>query len=378
MIRVAILKAVDATVGALICTMLSWFSARRHASHTDVPIHRCQRILVIRPGGIGDMIILLPVLRLLKKYAPNAAIDVICEQRNAAALALADLKTSVLQYDRHPLQLLAALRSRRYDVVVDTEQFHHFSAIFARLSNAPMRIGFRINPRRIPLYTHLVNYAVEGSEGLQFLSLLAPLGIRDTCTVAESLASTDMSIAPAAAQQIAPVARVGPYAIIHPAASASYKRWNLDAFKELANRLHSTQGLGIACIGDRSDQPICSAISETAAASGATAVSLAGQLTLHETATLIKGARVFIGADSGLAHLAIALGTPSVVLFGPTDPAKWGFCSHQHAVVHGDLPCAPCCMFGSHKPCRTIACMEAITVDQVLTAVHQVLTPGPR
>jgi ADP-heptose:LPS heptosyltransferase len=108
-------------------------------------------------------------------------------------------------------------------------------------------------------------------------------------------------------------------------------------------------------------------------AAGAEAVTLAGRLDLAGTAAIIARSALFVGSDSGLAHLAVALGVPTVVLFGPSDSLKWGTENSRHAVVRHDLPCAPCFIFGYHKPCRTIACMKGISVDDVLRACEAVL-----
>lgn len=107
--------------------------------------------------------------------------------------------------------------------------------------------------------------------------------------------------------------------------------------------------------------------------SPASLVSLAGGLSLAETAAVIRAAGLFIGGDSGLGHLAVALGTPTVLLFGPSDHQKWGHAGVRHAVIRRPVACAPCFIFGYHRPCRTIACMRGITVDQVVAAARQLL-----
>ena len=95
---------------------------------------------------------------------------------------------------------------------------------------------------------------------------------------------------------------------------------------------------------------------------------------MAETAGLVARSRLFIGPDTGLAHLAAAVGVPTVVLFGPGDHLKWGVSDATHAIVRKDLPCSPCSLFGYHKPCRTIACMKEIEVEDVVAACRQILT----
>jgi ADP-heptose:LPS heptosyltransferase len=369
-----LLKALDRTLGAVVARVLGWCSRRPTTTKSDILERPLSRILVIRPGGIGDMLLLLPVLRLLRKHAPDAQLDVICEKRNTAALDLAGVDARALLYDRHPLGLLVTLLRQRYDLVIDTEQFHHFSAVFAWLSGAPHRIGFRINPRRNPLYTHLVNYAVDGPEGEQFLALLAPLGILGTYRLAGSLKDLRPCLTPAVTETIEGLRAGAPLAILHPVASAAYKEWQGTAFEAVAQALTKTHNLTVVVVGSPSDRRRCDSLAANARQQGADALSVAGKLSLHETATLLQEARLFIGTDSGLAHLAIALGTPTVVLFGPSDPDKWGVRSVHHTIVHRALPCSPCCMFGKHTPCTRLACMQAITVDEVMEAAGRVLS----
>jgi ADP-heptose:LPS heptosyltransferase len=168
-LRTECLKFADAAVGASLCRILgrvTFWTSRAEPPH--VPPAEIRRILVIRPGGMGDMLLLLPVIRALRGRFPQAEVELVCEQRNFPVLRVAGMDNRSLRYDARPLAVLWRLAVRRYDVVIDTEQFHHFSAVLAWLSRARMRVGFKINPRRNPLYTHLVNYAPDGPEGSQF------------------------------------------------------------------------------------------------------------------------------------------------------------------------------------------------------------------
>jgi ADP-heptose:LPS heptosyltransferase len=129
----------------------------------------------------------------------------------------------------------------------------------------------------------------------------------------------------------------------------------------------SGEGRRVAVRGAQHARPP-SAVMEGAAPSAPRLSSLAGRTTLEELVAALGQAALFVGGDSGLAHLAVAVGTPTVVLFGPSDSRKWGARGSGHAVVRRELACAPCAMFGYHKLCRSIACMDGITVDAVAAA----------
>jgi len=354
--NVRLIKILDATVGGLLCWVGGhWLHWVRRAAATESASIR--RILVVRPGGMGDMILLLPMLKHLRQRYPDAEIDLVCEQRNREIPGLAGESAKLLLYDAHPLRTMLRLLRRQYDLAVDTEQFHNFSAVMTWFSGAPVRIGFKINPGRNPLYTHLVNYDLAGYEADEFIRLLAPLGTTGKAVVEGCLK--------------APVTEGERLILIHVGASTRYKHWAPEKFAELAKRLTSlpgTRSFSVGLVGNRKDKALAETIAGISGL-GERVKVLAGEMTLSQTAGLIGRAELFIGGDSGLAHLAVALAVPTVVLFGPSDPMKWGARGSRHAVVRKDLACSPCFIFGYHKLCHSIACMGGITVDDVLAAI---------
>jgi len=376
--KTELLKAADALIGGPLCRLLGriTFHLERQPPHHQRMPSNPKRILVVRPGGIGDMVLLLPALRKLQEHFPTAKLEVICERRNLEVLRLSGWTGDVFLYDWQPFRLCSALLRRRYDIAIDTEQFHHFSAVFTILSRAPIRIGFKINPRRNPLYTHLVNYALDGLEAEQFAALLAPLGINQSAhwALAGFLKDLSLPINPRLAAELASPLEKERLAVLHAGASCRYKKWSCDNFTALIKQLHAEFGLTIALVGSHADRPESKLITRSLSpANQAFVRNYTGQLTLAQSAALIKRARLFVGSDSGLAHLAVALDVPTVVLFGPSDAQKWGMVNKRHAVVRKTLPCAPCFIFGYHRPCRTLECMRSIQVDDVLTACRRLL-----
>jgi ADP-heptose:LPS heptosyltransferase len=371
-LRTRMMKLADATLGAGLCALLGLIDYLRDGTNDARPPGAIERILVIRPGGVGDMILLQPVLQILHRRYPEALVDLVSEKRNADILRLSGEATPLL-YDRNPVAFLASLLRRRYDVAVDTEQFHNFSAVFAYLSGAPCRIGFKINPRRNPLYTHLVTYALDGAEAEQFLRLLAPLGV-DTAgvQVAGSMADTGARLPHPLADELNAYCGGRRLAVLHAGASTPYKHWDAERFASLAERLERNCEMAVVLIGSKTDGGQVRRVL-AARRSPRPWLSLAGRTGLMETGALLQRAALFVGGDSGLAHLAVAVDTPTVVLFGPSDRRKWGHCGTGHAVVSNERPCAPCAMFGYHKPCRTIACMQSIDVEQVASACLRVM-----
>jgi ADP-heptose:LPS heptosyltransferase len=370
--RIALLKWADATIGRLLCRILG--ARPPHPAEPETPTvprpETVRRILVVRPGGMGDMVLLLPALRRMRDAFPQARMDLLCEQRNLQVAALAGPGIRVLAYDRTPLRCLAAIRRRPYDLAVDTEQFHHFSAVLCRLSRAPLRVGFSVNPRRNGLYTRMEPYAPDGPEGEQFANLLRPIGIPGEVPPLRGFLS-DAALEPPAG--IAPgLAALEPFAAVHVGASSRFKQWPTDSFGQLIRLLNDRLGLGVALAGSAADRRRSRQIALSAALPPQRLLSLAGATDLAGAAAVIRKARLFVGGDSGLAHLAVALGVPTVVLFGPSDPRKWGVEGPRNAVVWKRIACAPCFRFGCRAPCRRAACMEAIAVEDVMEAAVRV------
>jgi ADP-heptose:LPS heptosyltransferase len=373
--RTSWLKTADATIGYASCKLTAM--ARYYAGLPQTGIAPrlggIRRMLLIRPGGIGDMAMLLPAIAAVKRAVPDICLDVVCENRNVGVLKLAHEDIGTYLYESQPVRLLRALASNQYDVVIDTEQFHHFSALFAVMSRAPIRIGFSINPARFSLYTHLVRYDPGGYEAVQFGQLLKPLGLSEVdCRLHGILGGTRLPMDLMVRDFVREFAGEGKYVIICPGSSNPYKQWGITNFVAVMKGLIGL-GLPAVLLGGAGDVPQCEALGRAASERSLRWVSLAGQLSLAQSAAVIRDAAIFVGCDSGPAHLATCLGTPSVTLFGPSDAGKWATADTLHQVVQRLPACGPCSMFGYNKLCRDVACMSSISPQEVLDACRNVL-----
>ena len=137
--NIGMMKTLDAVIGRLAVSL----AARPAIKATPSPI---SAILLIRPGGIGDAVHLIPALNAIKAAYPGAAIDILAEKRNSAIFGLSSHVRHVFHYHR-PAELIRCLRTS-YDAVIDTEQWHRLSAVVARMTCAPLLIGFATNERR--------------------------------------------------------------------------------------------------------------------------------------------------------------------------------------------------------------------------------------
>ncbi|RMG44195.1 MAG: glycosyltransferase family 9 protein [Acidobacteria bacterium] len=365
-LRVDVLKAIDALVGPALCALLARRAARLDRRPAADPP---RRILVIRPGGIGDAVLFIPMLRALRRRWPQARLELLVEARNAGVVAGTDLADEVLRYDR-PLAGLRRVLSRSYDLVIDTEQYHRLSAVVACLTGAPRRIGFATNIRR-RLLTTGVPYDQELYEVYSFLELAeratgepAPFDPDSPFLV------PDAASARFAEERLRPLADL-PRVAIHPGASIPERRWPPERYGEVA-RMLAERGIGIVILGGPKDGPAAAVIAR--AVSDRPHINLSGQCTLPQAAAVVARVAVYLSADSGVLHLAYAVGTPTVHLFGPGVSSKWGPPGSRFRIIESGVPCSPCTRFGFTPPCcQGLRCMLDITPQRVFTAVMEQL-----
>lgn len=348
--RIALLKSVDHVFGAALARCLP--IPRRPASH------RQHSFLVIRPGGIGDAIHLVPMLQALHARHPEARITVLAERRNAGAFALCPVPIEVLRYDVLG-EFLRALRGR-FDVVIDSEQWHRLSAIVARLVRAPMKIGFATNERQ-RLFTDPVPYTQDEYEAEVFFRLLGPLGIEEHFS-----GSPWLTIPSQARERVAALAlpRPGNYVVLFPGASIAQRRWGTERFRLLAAAIRE-RGWQVLVVGGREDCASAQAICRNGLG-----VDLAGKTSIAESAAILEGAALLVSGDSGILHIGAGLGLPTVSLFGPGIARKWAPRGERHTVLNLQLLCSPCTLFGTTPPCpKQVQCLDGISVGAVVAAV---------
>lgn len=360
MFKIRALKIIDRLVGTIVTASLPSASVR------TFPAFR--RFLIIRPGGIGDAVLLTSAINLIKSNHPNAHITILAEQRNAGVFSLVPTVDKVFCYDitRDLLQALLG----RFDVVIDTEQWYRLSAVVARLVRAPIKIGFDTNERR-RMFTHGMRYDLGAYEPGNFLALLKPLGMdcqRDVGTVTLALPLQSVS---KASQLLQPLSSDS-FVVIFPGASIPEKRWGAERFTLVSKRL-SEYGYRVVVVGGRNDRVDGDTIV------GDVGLNLAGKTTLAETAAVIAHSSLVVSGDTGVLHLAVGLNVPTVSLFGPSSAAKWAPQGEKHIVLNNHLPCSPCSDFGTIPPCFIgVRCIRDITPDAVIDAVWQLLPQPPQ
>lgn len=359
-----LLKFVDATFGRAAANIII-FAARGKNDACPKSSRQTESILFIRPGGIGDAVLLIPAIILLKKAFPHAAIDILAEKRNSSVFALCHDVSAVYHYES-PADIFRTIR-QSYDVVIDSEQWHRLSAVVARMTQAPMSIGFATNERN-KLFTHPVPYSHDDYEMDSFLNLVEPL----INTITRERSMPFLTISPEVTDTVMPLLEPlmkRKIVALFPGSSIEERRWGNDRFHQAA-KLLSDRGYGIAVVGGNDDvragKEIVSGLSN--------ALNLCGKLSLPETAAVLKESSLLIAGDSGIMHIGYGLGIKIVALFGPGRELKWAPRSSRVAVINKHLSCSPCTKFGYTPKCPINAeCMKSIAVEEVVEKVRALM-----
>jgi len=355
--NIRLIKQLDAWLGRFLTLLLS-------PSSDSVDCSSPRSVLFIRPGGIGDAVLLAPAIAALKKKFSEVMITVLAERRNAGVFPLIPNVDQVLRYD--VLREFQAAFRLRPDLIIDTEQYYRLSAVVARLIGAVTRIGFATNERARQFH-HAIPYSHDDYEANSFFHLLAPLGISQPASSAVPFLSVPAPAQDRARRLLAPLAGQ-PRVILFPGASIPERRWGEEHFSQVAVEL-GQQGYGVVVVGGREDAAVGAAIIQAAGG-----LNLAGCTTLAETAAVVEGAALLISGDSGVLHLGVGLGTPTVSLFGPGIAKKWAPRGLQHVVLNLQLPCSPCTQFGNTTRCpRQALCLQGLTAEMVLAAASSLL-----
>lgn len=338
---------------------------------------RVRRVLVVRLRSIGDTVLATPSLYALRRFLPSAQIDILLENWVAPVLdGCADVD-NVLTIERGSVtaraRLARRLRATNYDVAYNLHG-GTTATLLMRAAGATHRVGYADYQ-----YSSLLNHAAPPAPVLwrqakthsveQQLALLGWTGVPVSDRPPTRLAVTEearMSVS----QKLRDCGldEASPLALVHPAAAFESKQWASENFARVAENL-AARGLQVVAIAAPEQAPVLDALQAECAAR----IHAFTDFSLPEVTALSARASLFVGNDSGIAHIAAAVRTPSVVIFGSSNIAHWRPWTEAPAeVVREEMPCAPC-------PGYTCAefeqpeCIRRVTVERVIAAINMTL-----
>ena len=336
------------------------------------PLAEIRRLLIVKTSAIGDVIHALPVVEAIKNAAPGLALDWVVRARSADVLRGSPaIDTLRVLPDTPKLADLLALRwemhAARYDLALDMQGLA-LSGLITFFSGAPVRMGWDRGREGNTLFlTHpLVPGKAPARHEIDLLYGFAEaLGVYTSHPEFTPQPYLAAEGAAKAAQWLQSLTR--PRVALNVGASRAYKRWPAACWGEVARGL-ADDGAGLVFIGDKNDAAVVAELTPTLA--GGHFVDLAGQTTLRELAAVLAGCDLLVSGDSGPMHLAVAVGTPAVALFGATDPHRHGPYGRRNVVLHDPAPGA---MVPGRRPTEAAgaASLARLTPAQVLAAVRE-------
>ena len=327
------------------------------------------RILIVKLGALGDVVHAIPVAAALRRAFPSVRIDWLVGPKHRAILDLVPvIDRRLVLNDSRVVSAVRDLRANAYDVAIDLQGLIK-SAVLARASGAARVIGFtsRYARERIAswLYTDVHDPGGGGMYHIDErhvvytnLGVLQALGI-DVDVPEFPLDHVESAVAAQVARETA-----GRYAILNPGAAWPNKRWPPSRLAAVAIELRARYGLSSVAVWGPDEEPLARAVVDHSSG----AAMLSPKTTIADVVALARGASLYLSGDTGPAHIAAAVGTPVVGIYGPTRPSRNGPWSAADVTVSR----ADVCQCHHLRQCRLqTMCLEDIQVAEVLNAVEK-------
>jgi heptosyltransferase-1 len=343
-------------------------------------------ILIVKLSAIGDVIHTLPALNALRKEYPHAHITWLVEEtasdiiRNHTALDkiivskrkkwIRDIQEGKwIGTIKDIIAFVRTLRSRRYDMVIDFQGLFK-SGILVALCKGNRKIGYdktREESYRF-LTERILPFDLNQHAILRYLNLLKASGIATASEITFGVPINNKD-----RERVYSVLKHHQwnkgdrFIAINPMAKWDTKLWVPQKFAELADQIVKKYKITVVFTGSRQDREAVQEITSLMQEKG---INLSGKTDLLTLAALYEKADCLISTDTGPMHMAAAIGTPVIALFGPTAPWRTGPFGSGHTIIRTGIPCSPC----FQRQCSQLDCMKEIEVEKVLNAVANVIS----
>jgi lipopolysaccharide heptosyltransferase II len=335
-----------------------------------------KKILIVLHGSIGDVTRALPLARLVRGKYPKAFLAWSVEPACLPLLEHCAAIDEVILFDRSSSTssvwpFLKKIRAQRFDVVLDLQR-HLKSGLISLWSGAPYRLGFHRSDAKEFNWLFNNHHVAAGADRLakidHYLKFAEHLGIspapvgwqieltpRDKLNVRKYLAGI-----------------VGDFAVLFVGSRWQSKDWFADQIASCAGELIRRHDLSVVLLGGRADESVAR---EVVSLVSENVFDLVGRTSLREAVGIIARAKMCIGPDTGLMHLAAAVGTPVISLWGATDPQRTGPYGFEALAIKGQADCSPC--YRKSCPIGRV-CMRSITPDAIVEKIKLALAHKPK
>ncbi|MBV6479851.1 MAG: hypothetical protein HGGPFJEG_02655 [Ignavibacteria bacterium] len=379
--RRAIFRFFDKFAGIPIVVFLALLTKRKRR----LPIENIKRILIIKLAAIGDSILIIPLLRTLKKNFPQSEITFVCSQINISVIKKIPYVDKVIDCNVHSflknpvlfVKFIKDLRSVKYDVIIDAGQWERINAIFSMLSKSEYTIGFKTEKQLKHFgYDSVIPHLRNKHELENFLDLLVPLGINITeedKKLEYFLNSEDYKFAEGFWKEHEFENRT--VICLHPGCGENGlpREWAVQNYIDLGKRLVKyDENLRILITGAVHEMERCKMIADGISRN---VINTAGRFELNNVVALVQKVKLIVCSNTGMLHIASCVGTKTMGLHGPTNPAKWGSYNKNSVLIQSDKFCSPCLYLGHDYGCQMPQCMAHISVDDVFIYIRKALNP---
>lgn len=344
------------------------------------------RILIVKLSSIGDVVHSLPTLKALRDTYPHSYIAWVVEEKSKDVVIGNPYLDEVIIFEKERwktelfkkkgykesikeiLDFRKFLRQKNFDLAIDLQGLIR-SGLIAYLSGARIRVGYqnsremsslfynlKIPPRKVKIHAVDRYLDVACYLGAEIKEIDFPLFVSaEDKKFAEdflrehNISEEDLLIG------------------INPGASVPHKRWQKEKFAKLADILIENYGAEIIIFGSPKDEELTEEVINLMKYHP---INASGKTTIKQLAALISNCKLFIGNDTGPLHIAVAMKTPVVAIFGPDDPSRTGPYGKENIIIYKGLPCSPCIR---HPTCKDYPCMQQISVEEVLSAVERLI-----
>ena len=333
-------------------------------------------ILIILTGSLGDVARGLCLVSHIKDHLPASRVAWLIEKRRAGLVGFHPRLDKAVVFDRANgasgiWDLYKALRREHFDITLDLQRLLK-SGIFSLLSGARRRIGFhRRNAKELNwvFNNEYIPYCSEKHSKLDhYLKFTEHLGLPDPNTLDFGLAALDV-------KRTAPLQVVeiqNTFIAVVMGSSWESKDWNFDGYYNFVQYIIENQNRHVVLLGGNSQKHLAAGLIKKL--NSPRVIDLTGN-SLFEMTAVLKAAAAAVGPDSGPGHLAAAVGTPYVTLFGPTPANRHAPYGCEHLIVQSDLNCAPC--YKKRCPEGNRRCMVNIKIEDVANKISMALGTPP-
>jgi len=378
---VKLIKFVDKLFGIPYCVILGVINLflKKELPKKD----KTKNILIIQLWGIGETILTVPAIKALKEKYPKTAIDILCTARNKDVYFNYPFisKLNIVKTNLFSLKWFVLKNYRKYDIVIDMEEYLRISAILAFFLSK-YRIGYSHGVRSLT-YSKRVKYNDKQHASKTFFDLVKALGVKGTAKLEKlNYTGTDKKVIDLALKY-SNVKKQHKIIGIAPGAAESSKsrRWSPEKFAELIETLCSRRkNVKIILVGAAYERKLNEHIINIIESKRIqrNVLNFAGKFNLRQTFYLISKCKVFIGNDSGPMHIAAAMNVKTIGLFGPNLPLRFAPLNKKSISIYKKMPCSPCInvhkgqvpeCFYSEASRDYQKCMKAIKIKDVLKII---------